>query len=168
MTIMDKENQFFTAFAPTTVATHVVDSGQDVIDLSPFGGTPTANLGRNLGPGEELWLQILVQTAATSGGAATVDFQLVTDSVAAMSSTATLASTGAKAVAALTAGKMFYIRLPRPDSIPAGGAGVVPYEQFLGCAIVIATAALTAGAFQAAIVRKPQDNRSYAGGYRVA
>lgn len=94
-----------------------------------------------------LYVVILVTTAVTSGGSATVNFQLVSDAQdpVATDGTETLhASSGPIPVANLTAGARIVMAIP-PES------SVAPYERYLGLQSVVATAALTAGAVTAFI-----------------
>lgn len=103
----------------------------DVIDLTK---------ARNIGVGNELHCVIQITQAVTSVGAATVDFELVSDAQAAIAvdgSASKHASTGPIAKDALTVGKTFILPLP-PE-------GSVPYERFLGVISNPAVAALTAG-----------------------
>ena len=140
--IMDSRAEF--AAASTALNTGVAGSYLlgNVIDLSVV----TANF--DVGLGEQLYLIILVNTAVTSAGAATVQFQLVSDTVAAISPTAPAhvhAATGAIPKATLVAGyRAFVVALPL-DS----------YSRYLGIVQVTGVAALTAGAVQAFIVLRP-------------
>ncbi len=121
----------------------------DVIDL---GATP-----QDFGLGKAMYLVIQVTTAFTSGGAATVSFELCSDAAAAM--TVATASrhivTEGIAVASLTAGKTYVWSLP-----PNGGQE--PYERYLGVITTVGTAALTAGAINAFLTFDPSYWKSYA------
>lgn len=112
----------------------------------------------NLGAGRPLYVVIAVTQTFTSGGAATVDFEVVSDATAALatdgSSTRHL-TTGARALAGLTAGTILLsVALPQD----------VTYERFLGVVANVGTAALTAGRIDAFLTYGPPDGawRSYA------
>lgn len=132
--------QAFTAQG-TAVGTNIIDLGQ----------------ARNIGVGEDLFLYIRVNTTVTSAGSATVDFQLQTSANNDLSSATVLASTGAQAKTALTAGTVLKLKLP-PSSA---------YKQYLGVAYVVATADLTAGKFDAWIAKDVQDSTQYGSGFTV-
>lgn len=123
----------------------------DVRDLGPLSG----NTGRDLGAGEPLWLVILVGTAVTAAGAATVTFSLESDSTADLATSATVHWTSAAiAKTALTAGAVV-AKIPLPLGPTAN------YERFLGVRYTVATGPLTAGTFTAALVRSVDSYRSY-------
>lgn len=111
---------------------------------------------RDIGAGEELFLYILVTETATADGAATVNFQLVTDDNSSISSGAVLFETGAIGKATLVAGYEIKLRIPR-------GA----YERYLVANYVVATGPLTAGKFTAALVKGVYDNKTYAVGSTI-
>lgn len=152
---IDKELQFADGtWAPTATGDNI---SPNVLDTSPLGGTPTANGGRNIGEGEDLYLVVTVKTAVTSAGAATVDFRLRTDSNAnGTTSPVDLVSSGAIAKASLTAGTQIKLRLPSAT-----------YKKFIMVDANIGTAVLTAGAFEAEIVKNLSANSKYAGGYSI-
>lgn len=121
-----------------------------------LGSQIDTSVARDIGQGKPAYLIITVDTAATSGGAATLQLILASDSTAAISTTT--ASEHWKSdevpVASLTAGKTFVVPLP------AGTA--VPYEQFLGILQVTGTAAFTAGKLNAFITFDPFGWKAYA------
>src|SRR4051812_24628643 len=100
---IDKELQFADGtWAPTATGDNI---SPNVLDVSPLGGKPNANGGRDLGQGEGLYLLVTIKTAVTSAGAATVDFRLRTDSAASLTSAPVdLMASGAIAKATLVAG----------------------------------------------------------------
>lgn len=104
----------------------------DCIDLG--AGVPVAG-----GDIEDLDLVVSMDTAATSAGSATVQFQLVTDSQAPPrvdGNQVVLATSGPIPVANLVAGYAAWIAdLPETFN----------YKRYLGIQSVVATAALTAG-----------------------
>ena len=125
----------------------------DVIDLGER---------KDLGMGKEISAVISVDTTATSGGSATVDFQIVGSANADLSSHVVLGSTGAQAVASITSPKQYGIKI-NPDL--NGGLGY----RYLGIRYAVATANLTAGAFTADFVLTPNDSKKfYPSGYSVA
>ena len=141
--IIDERLEFCDA---TTLTTGTGTSLQgDVIDIDSE---------RNIGMGQPLYLIIQMTTAVTSSGSATVDFHLVSDSVAAIATDGTETkhmSTGPVAKADLVAGKRFVM------PIPMGKA----YEQFVGVQITTAAAALTAGAMDAFLTYDPSGWTAY-------
>lgn len=105
----------------------------DVIDL---GANPTL---RNLGAGEPLYLVIQVDTAIV-GTTSTVQFQLCSDSVAALTTSKTThIDTGAIAEATLVAGYTLVYPLPVTAT----------YERYLGIWETVAVNNLSAGKINA-------------------
>lgn len=155
MAFIDKELQFADGtWAPTATGDNI---SPNVLDTSPLGGSPNANGGRNIGEGEELYLVITIKTAVTSAGAATVDFRLRTAAAAALTaSPVDLVSSGAIAKATLVAGYQIKLKLPN-----------AAYQKFIGVNANIGTAVLTAGAFEAEIVKNLSSNTKYAGGFSL-
>lgn len=154
--IIDKELQFADGtWAPTALGDNI---SPNVLDTGPLGGVPNANGGRDLGEGEELYLVLSVKTAVTSAGAATVDFRLRTDSAAnGTTSPVDLVASGAIAKAALVAGYRVALKLP-----------AATYKKYIMVDANIGTAVLTAGAFEAEIVKNLSFNTKYAGGFVVS
>jgi hypothetical protein len=152
---IDKELQFADgSWAPTATGDNI---SPNVLDTSPLGGKPTANGGRDLGQGEQSFLLVTVKTAVTSGGAATVDFRLRTDSAAnGTTSPVDLVSSGAIAKASLVAGYQVALKLP------AGS-----YKKYIMVNANIGTAVLTAGAFEAEIVKDIGLGTKYAGAFSL-
>lgn len=146
--ILDERNEFCDGTALNTGAAGTYLIG-DVIDLQ---GT-----GIDIGAGEPLYVVIQVSTTATSGGSATAQFHIASDSVAAIAADGTEtihASTDAIAVDSLTAGYTFVLPLP-----PQGS---VTYERYLGIEQVTGTAAFTAGNINAFITNEPKAWKPYA------
>jgi len=126
--ILDERNEFADALTIATATGRALHG--DVIDLG---------VARDIGNGEPLYLVISIDTAVTSAGAATVDFELVSDAQAAIAvdGTATIhASTGAIGKATLVAGYTRVLALPMEGAV---------YERYLGVITNVGTAALTAG-----------------------
>lgn len=134
--IIDTLNEFSDAQAETTVAAHdstnVVDLGADF----------------NAAIGHELYLHILVETAVTSGGAATVQFQLITDEDTGFATApVTLWDSGAIGKATLVDGyAVARVRVPKGT------------KRYLKVVYTIGTAVLTAGKFDAFLSPSVQDS----------
>jgi hypothetical protein len=122
--------QSIAAAAGTVVST-------DKIDL--------ATVGRDISRHNELRAVAQLGAAVTSAGAATVDVQLVESASADLSSPVVLASTGALALAALTAGAVL-MDIPVPAT----------ELRYLGFQYVIGTATTTAGTVNAGLVKNSQ------------
>lgn len=130
MSIIDKflelsAAQVVTATAPTT---NVIDAG----------ATKNANLGRDIGSGEPLFLEFSVATTATAVGAATVVMAL--QDSADNSAFADVLTTIAVPVASLVAGATFY--LPLPPGL----------RRYIRGNYTVATGPLQTGAFNASVV----------------
>lgn len=144
--IMDSTNEFADAVAINTGAPAIFTLGSN-IDLS--------KTGRDLGNGRPLFLVISIDTAVTSAGAATVQFQLVSDAqdpIAADGSASLHWQSAAIPKATLVAG--YQIVVPLPLRLP-------DYERFLGVNTVIGTAALTAGKANAFLTADPPSWKAY-------
>ena len=139
----DKLNTFGTDQAVTTTA-----PSTDIVDLGA---------ARDLGNGEPLELVVLVTETVAAAGAATVTFTLETDDTAGFSSAFVLASSGAMAKAALTAGtEVLRVKVP------------LDAERFLRTNYTVATGPLTAGKFTAFLAHDRQASRAYASGFTVS
>ena len=130
----------------TAIATTLIGSQIDTTDV------------RDVGHGEPIYVVFIVSTTATSGGSATVAFEIASDSTAVIStSTATSHVTiGPFAVATLTVGTILAV-VALPDE---GNA----YEQFLGVLETVATAVLTAGAIDIFLTTHPSSFKVYPDG----
>lgn len=138
--IIDSRLEFCDAAALDTSGTDT-DLIGDVVDL----GT-----ARDVGHGEPVYLVITVDTAVTSGGAATVQFHLASDSQAAIATDGSATyhwSSGVVSKDTLTAG---YVVAVVP--LPAQGAA---YERFLGILTTVGGAVVTAGRINAFITADP-------------
>lgn len=139
--LIDRYNQFCSATALNTggAGTYLIG------DQIPLG------VARDLGNTDEpLYLVVMVETAATSAGSATLQVKLASDDSAAIStSTATdhLVSP-VFPVASLTKGKVLMCA-----PLPMEGN---KYETFLGLLQVTGTAAFTAGKLNAFLTTSPQ------------
>lgn len=117
----------------------------DVVDL---GATPTL---RDIGAGEPLYLVLQVDTTFV-GATSTTTFDLVSDSVAALTTSKTThLSTGAIPVATLVAGYTMIFPLPMG----------VTYERYLGLWETVATANVTAGKINAFLTHDPAKWAAY-------
>ncbi len=151
--ILDERTEFADATALNTGAAGTYNLG-DVVDLQ--GQTISPNATRDPFCGEEVtYLVIQVDTTVTSGGAATVEFRLVSDNgptIATDGSASLHYSTGPVALANLGAGKAVAI-VPMP---------IGQYERYLGVQQVTGVAALTAGKVNAFLTDTPSAFRAYA------
>ena len=130
MSIMDKNLEFADATSVGTPNNTTVNCG-NVVD---------SEVARDIGNGRVVYLNISVDTAITSGGAATVAFLLVSDATGTIATDGTATKhieTDAIAVASLVAG--YSMSIPLPLESPA-------YEQYLAFQVKeTAGQALTAG-----------------------
>ena len=138
--ILDERAEFCDATALNTGSPASFLIG-DVMDLTT---------ARDMGNGQPLYCVIQVTTAVTSGGSATVAFEVASDAAAAISvdgTQTTHTKSDVIAKASLTAGWTLVLPLP-PE-------GSVAYERYLGVVQTTATAALTAGAVNAFLTIDP-------------
>ncbi len=138
----------------------VFSEGQAVTSTGDTASTNSydsggANLGDSGQTGENLWVQAICSTTATSGGSATV--QAVLQDSADNSSFADVASTPALGVAAVNAGTTLMALQPPP--------GMRRYWRIVWR---VGTAALTAGKFDAFISNTLQRNVSQPSGFAVS
>ena len=145
--LMDSRTLFAEETALSTSGTGLQLVG-DVIDLENV---------RDVGSSENLYLIVLVSTAVTSGGAATVAFSLVSDAQAAIAvdgSATVHATSKAHPKANLVAGfNAFQIAVP-PE-------GDTLYERYLGILANVGAAALTAGAVTAFLTTRLPNRKIY-------
>lgn len=152
--ILDKETLFSDAQSlAQTAATYLSTNAVDLLNGNTYPATAprisfpsTDTLGNTLVSDiararmVEVFIQI-TQTV-TSGGAATITFNLIQSANANLSSATVLDTTGALALATMVAGYR-----PRITLVP----GQVT-QQYLGIQFVVATATTTAGAFTAGLM----------------
>lgn len=153
--IIDKSAQFANAVALNTSGTGYFNHG-DVINLQ--------NL-RDIGRGRlSLYLVILVTTAVTSAGAATVQFTLASDVQQPLRTDGVSENihfqTAAIPKATLVATYQLAIPIPL-QNINLSGAANPAYAQYVGLQINVGTAALTAGNATAALVTDPDSWLAY-------
>lgn len=133
--ILDKNLILSDAQAKTSTGTYLSDN---IIDTVKVGDAVN-----------ELYFVAYVETACTSGGSATVEIKLVTDSDVNIGSPTVLWSSGAIPKASLVDKYCFgIVRLPKANKL----------ERYIAAQIVIGTAALTAGAFDIYLTDNPQTN----------
>lgn len=141
---IDSLNEFADGVALNTGAAGTYNLG-DIIDMS---ATPNGDM--------DLYLVIMMDVTATSGGSATGAFKLVSDGTSTISTTtATVhATTPVFAVADMTAGKRIIVmKLPQEGNV---------YERYLGIQQVTAVAAFTAGAVNAFLTYDVSKWKAYA------
>lgn len=146
--ILDTYTQFADAEALSTAGTGRALVG-NVIDLGAAS--------RDIGNGQPLYLVIQVDTAVTSGGSATVSFELASDAQAAIATDGTATvhyASAAIAKATLVAGYMV-----AAVALPMG-----TYERYLGVLANVGTAALTAGKVNAFLTTDVAKWAAYADG----
>lgn len=153
--ILDKFNEFADAQAVTSTAI-----SQNVIDLAPLGGGTGTNTVRDIGSGEDVYLVVrTVQAATDSGSDATLTVTLESDSTENLATSPTVHfSTGAMAFAAFSPAGTELAAI----KLPAGN-----YERYLGVRFTVASGPLTAGTFDAFLVKDTQSYRAYAVGSTI-
>jgi hypothetical protein len=138
---LDELNEFADALALSTAGTGIANVG-DIIDLGA-GSKPLNDIA-------DLYLVITIDTAVTSGGAATVQFLLVSDS-------------GAIATDGSATQHWASAAIPKATLVAGYVVAVVPlpkqplYERYLGVQQNVGTAALTAGKFNAFLTLDPSN-----------
>ena len=151
--ILDSQLVFSDSQAVTATAVST-----NVYDTNAVAGPNTI---QDIGNGEDIYL--VVQTAVTAtdtGSDATLTITLESDSTTNLATSPTVHySSGAIAFASFaTAGtQLIAVRLP------AGN-----YERYLGVRYTVASGPLTAGQFDAFLVKDIQRNINYASGFSVA
>lgn len=135
-----------TALSGYTVSTQTVGGATGVFDTAPTGlGRNHGLLAKAYGPG---WR--LAGRGATSGGAATAQFFLVTDDNAALSSPATLFTSNVYSLANMVKMDLF---VPLLDSDS--------YERYLAWRIAVGTAVFTGGTLSIEYVADNRRWRAY-------
>lgn len=125
---------------------------EDVIDLLQ---------NRDIGEGEQLFMAFTCKVAAVSAGATTVTFQVVTDDNTTLASPTVIAQSQDIPKASLVIGHQVFV--PIPPQIASKG------ERYLGAQYTVAVANLSAGTWDASIVRNVGDSKKfYPSGYTVS
>lgn len=149
--LLDKRTEFCDAVALNTGAAGTYNVGNTVDTRS---ATTDPNVLKDLGASDDLFLVVRMVTAATSGGAATLQMKLVSDD-ADPPNTATASQHGSSpvlALAALVAGATVWVT-KLPSSL---------YERYVGIQQVTAVAAFTGGTFDAFLTNDANLWRAYA------
>lgn len=144
--LRDRQNTFSNDQAITA------DAISNVLDLGPLGA---GNLIRDIGAGQPLYLHVLVKTALTTSGGATLTCTLESDSTADLATSATVHTTFATAIAAATMVAGYW--LAKGIAIPSSA-----YERYLGVRYTTNTADFTAGTVDAWLSPSRFDDRTYA------
>lgn len=157
---------------PTAIATTALTN---VIDSGPLGGqntqAPVVNAGRDWGMGYPMWLYLAILAAPSSGGAATIDIQLVSSAATTLTSpNIMLDLTGGAATyngGKFAAGTAYRFALPRvgPFVTTINPNG---WLRYIGINVIIATAVLTGGTLFAFLARDVQDNVLYQAGFTLS
>lgn len=142
--MLDKQTTFsdqqdLAQAAGTYLSTNAYDQGAAALDT--LGNTITKDKGRI----RELELLVQVTETFTSGGAGTLQVNLITDDAEALGSPTIIQSSPAIALATLKAGYQFRLALP---------AGLA--ERYIGCQYVVGTATMTAGKVTAGLINAKQ------------
>lgn len=153
--LIDKFLEFADAQAVTSTAI-----SQNVVDLAPLRGGQGVNTVRDIGSGEELYLVVRTVEAVTdSGSDATLNVTLESDSTENLATSPTVHfSTGALPFARFSAAgaEVCAVKLPAGD-----------YERYVGVRFTVASGPLTAGRFDAFLVKDTQSYRAYAVGSNI-
>jgi hypothetical protein len=150
---IDKQAEFSDAQAvtATAISTNVMDLISNASGKNPL---------RDIGTGQDVYLVVMTQTAATDAGSdATLTVELLSDSTENLATSPTVHfSTGALAFAAFSpAGALLAaVKLPQGN-----------YERYLGVRYTVADGPLTAGNFDAFLTTDVDAWRAYARNYNV-
>lgn len=136
------DNQAVTATAIST----------NVMDLNPAF---KLNTGVDIGTGEDVYLVLQCDTAATAAGAATMVVTLESSAAAGLTSSTIHYTSATYALTDMTAGKTL-----AAVKLPSG-----TYLRYLGVRFTVATGPLTAGAFSAFLTKDIEAYRAYARNY---
>lgn len=149
---IDKQAEFSDAQAVTATAIST-----NVIDLYA-GASGVNNTLRDIGTGEDVYLVVITETAATDVSSdATLAVSLESDSAVGLDSSATVHfTTGALAFAAFSPAGTVLAAI----KLPAGA-----YERYLGVRYTVASGPLTAGKFDAFLTTDVNAYRAYKRNY---
>ena len=158
--ILDERNEFADAASVAAAAGTALIG--DVIDLDPCAVSPntTFNLGTS-----DMWVVIQTDTEIITGGSAgTIEFFVVSDSLATLGS-----ATVANCTQHLTSGSLVTDdAAANDDKLNAGGTilcAKLPsgaYERYLGILCTVGTTTVTAGKINAFLTSDPALYRAYA------
>lgn len=141
------------AVTATAISTNVIDLLTTTTGAATLDSKLQPNSLVDVGDGEDIYLIVSTQTAATDTGSdATLTITLETDSAVGLGSSTVVASTAALAFAAFSpAGTTLWIlKLPPFD-----------YKRYLGIRYTVASGPLTAGNFDAYLTIGLQKNKIY-------
>ncbi|EPV3678259.1 TPA: hypothetical protein QIC06_004536 [Enterobacter kobei] len=144
---IDKQAEFSDnqAVTATAISTNVMDLN------TAFNYNP----GVDIGTGEDVYLVVQVDAAATAAGAATVQVTLESSAAAGLTSSTVHFTSANYALTDMTAGKtLFAVKLPSGT-----------YLRYLGVRYTVGTGPLTAGSFSAFLVKDVEAWRAYARNY---
>ena len=147
-----------TAGSATGQAVTATANSTNVVDLS---------LARDIGEGEDLYVQFTVGTAFTAAGAATLTPTVVVSAADTLTTPTTIGTGGTIAVASLIAGYTFVVRL-NPQLFGSTTTVSSLGLRYLGAIYTVATGPMTAGTITADIVTDIQDGKKfYASGFSI-
>lgn len=129
--------------------------------------TNTIDLGtnRDVGAGEDLYVVINTDVAATAAGAATVTFQVITSAAAALTSPTIIAQTDAIPKTDLTIGRKPIVLRINSAVLLAQPIG----QRYLGVQYTVGVDQLTAGSFTTFVTDSDVSvNKNYPSGFTVA
>lgn len=129
--------------------------------------TNTIDLGsnRDVGAGEDLYVVINTDVAATAAGAATVQFQVVSSANANLSAPNVISQTDLIPKTDLTIGRKPIVLCINPSVLLALPIG----QRYLGVQYTVGTGPLTAGSFTAFVTDSDVSvNKNYPSGFVVA
>lgn len=157
---IDNELVFGTAFAPGAVGTNIFTN---TYDTSPLGNNVNTNAFTERGAGEDTFIYIsIVATILASGGASSVAFAFVTDTIAALTTPATIImQTAAIPKATLLIGRELFMTVWRGSLLTS------LYKRYIGMACIVTTNDVTTGTVYAAMVKVAQDKTIYQPGFTV-
>lgn len=137
-----------------------VSDSQAVTATAVSTNTIDLSGNRDVGEGNDLYMNFAVTEAALAAGAATVEFQVIASAAAGLTSPTVVGSSGAIGKASLTLGANVAVRI-NPQVASLG-------LRYLGANYVVSTGPLTAGKFTADVVETIQDGKKfYASGFSV-
>lgn len=146
---VDKQLEFSDSQAVTATAIST-----NVADLNPAFNY---NSGVDIGTGEDVYLVIQTDVAATAAGSATVSVTLESSAAAGLTSSTVHYTSPTWQLSDLTAGKtLIMVKLPSDT-----------YLRYLGVRYNVSTGPLTAGAFSAFLVKDIAAWRAYNRNYTV-
>jgi len=153
--IMDKFLEFSDAQAVTATAIST-----NVVDLYPLGNNQVTNLTRDIGTGENIYLVVNTITAATDTGSdATLVITLESDDNTSLSSPTVHYTSATLAFATFSPANTNLVKI----KLPAGN-----YERYLGVRFTVANGPLTAGTFDAFLVKDAQSFTAYKSGFSIS